>query len=93
MSQDFKLDFVIVRTGEDTVEWTDVRCKTGKELLWINGLLMNVSGASRRHGTVDEFAKYVERKLRKKFKSDPDFSDCEEEIRDCIRCMFITKKV
>lgn len=92
-SRDFKLDFVIVRTGEDTVEWTAIRGKTGKETIWINGSLWNVSSAVRKHGTIDEFAKYVEKKLRKNFKTDPEFDCCEEEVRSCVRRMFTTKMV
>ena len=92
-SREFKLDFVIVRTGEDTVEWTAIRGKTGQETIGINGSLGNVSSAVRKRGTIDEFAKYVERKLRRTYKTDPEFSCCEEEVRSCVRCMFTTKMV
>lgn len=90
-SRDFIVDFMVVRTGEDSVEWTSFRGKSGKRLEWMNGTLRNVSSAVRKRGTMDEFAEYIELKLQKNFKADPEFRYCREEVCSTVNCMPITK--
>lgn len=90
-SEQFMLDFMPVRTGDNTIEWSVIRGRTGKKLIWLNGYLMNVSSAKRVSGTFDEFIEYVSKKLQRVFKNDPDASICKDMVNSFVSDMHLTK--
>lgn len=89
-SCDFVVDYAIVRTGWDTCEWTSYRGTTGKRLIWMNGILCNVSSAKRMSGTFDEFAAFVKKALRSRFKNDYEYRYIETDVKCFLNDMPIT---
>lgn len=90
-SEQFMLDFMPVRTGDYTIEWNIIRGRTGRELTWLNGHLMNVSSAKRVGGTFDEFISYVSKKLQRAFKHDPDAKFCHDMVMSFVSDLHFTK--
>lgn len=90
-SEQFVLDFMPVRIGEDTIEWSQIRGRSGKNLMWLNGHLLNVSSAKRVRGTIDEFSAYVYKGLRRTFKNDPEVRLCQDMVRSWVSDMYFTK--
>lgn len=90
-SEQFILDFMPVRTGDYTIEWNIIRGRTGRELTWLNGHLMNVSSAKRVRGTFDEFIAYVSKKIQRSFKDDPDVRFCRDMVMSFVSDLHFTK--
>jgi hypothetical protein len=90
-SEQFVLDFMPIRIGEDTIEWSQIRGRTGKKIIWMNGHLMNVSSAKRVRGTIDEFSAYVYKGLHRTFKNDPDVRFCDDMVRSWVSDLHFTK--
>lgn len=90
-SAEFQLDFMPFKIDDDTVEWSVIRGRTGKKLEWINGYLHNVSSQKRVRGTVDEFASFITKKLKKTFENDYEYPYCEGMVRSMVDGMNIMK--
>lgn len=90
-SAEFQLDFMPFKIDDDTVEWSVIRGRTGKKLTWINGYLHNVSSQKRVRGTVDEFASFIAKKLKKTFEKDHEYPYCEGMVRSMVDGMNIMK--
>lgn len=90
-SEQFVLDFMPIRIGEDTIEWSQIRGRSGKKIMWMNGHLMNVSSAKRVRGTIDEFSAYVYKGLHRVFKDDPEVKFCQGMVRSFVSDMHFTK--
>jgi hypothetical protein len=90
-SRDFLVDYMVVRTGDDSVEWSSIRGRSKEPLEWLNGYLLHVSSAKRMRGTIDEFASFVEKKLRKHYRKDPEFEHCAGLVHSFIEDIFITR--
>lgn len=90
-SEQFVLDFMPVKIGDDTIEWSVIRGRTGRKLSWMNGRLMNVSSAKRVRGTIDEFSAYVYKGLHRVFKDDPEVRFCQDMVRSFVSDLHFTK--
>lgn len=90
-SEQFVLDFMPIKIGEDTIEWSQIRGRTGKKIMWMNGRLMNVSSAKRVRGTIEEFSAYVYKGLHRTFKDDPEVKFCQGMVRSFMTDLYFTK--
>lgn len=90
-SEQFVLDFMPIKIGEDTIEWSQIRGRTGKKIIWMNGRLMNVSSAKRVRGTIEEFSAYVYKGLHRTFKDDPEVRFCHDMVRSFMSDLYFTK--
>ena len=90
-SDHFMLDFMPIRTGDYTIEWSVIRRRGRKNLTWMNGHLMNVSSAKRVRGTFNEFVEYVSKKIQRAFKDDPEVRFCRETVMSFISDLHFTK--
>ena len=90
-SAEFQLDFMPFKIDDDTVEWSVIRGRTGKKLEWLNGHLHNVSSQKRVRGTVNEFASFINKKLKKNFGKDYEYPYCESMVMSMVYDMNIMK--
>lgn len=90
-SEQFVLDFMPIKIGEDTIEWSQIRGRTVKKIMWMNGHLMNVSSAKRVRGTIDDFSTYVYKGLHSIFKNDPEVKFCQDMVRSFVSDLHFTK--
>lgn len=57
----FHQDFCPVRTGDDEYEWTVLKPMRGWRIEIINGTPSHVKSATRKKGTINDFAKFLHR--------------------------------
>lgn len=90
-SCDFMVDYMPIRKSEDIFEWSEIKEKPGKNLMWLNGHLMNVGDALRVTGTIDEFAAYVAERVKPTYGKDYEYRYCADMVRSLVEDMHISK--
>ena len=86
-------DYMPIRKSEDIFVWSEIKGKPGKNMMWLNGHLMNVGDALRVTGTLDEFAAYVAERVKPTYGKDYEYRYCADMVRSIMNDMHISRVV